>query len=271
MNALDRIFIALAITIAGFSNAHAAPTFGAMASGSELDTPGILTDGGAGSSSASISSGNYGADASFVANSTYLPELTAFAINPSIDNDDDRTFGHAEAYQVFNNTGTGPINLNISLHGIIDDGVGTDSYVLADIWVYGGSDFEVVTGSQCSDGSFRSRYLFDSTYFCGSRLQSANLYIDSDGETTLLNLLTFDPGASFGVYGILRTNAKGGTSDATQTLALNFENDDFISAVNIPPMPPLPTTVPSPAPIWLFGTAMIGWVGFSKRKSKVSA
>ena len=44
---------------------------------------------------------------------------------------------------------------------------------------------------------------------------------------------------------------------------MGFEDDEFISAVNVPPM----SAVPLPAAFWLFGTALMGLLGFSKRKT----
>ncbi len=261
MKTVGHTIICAAFLITGFSNAHAVSIFGTYTSGSELDTPGTVTDGGPGSVSASISRSNFNADAGFLSTSTYLPELTAYANNPSVENDDDRTWGHAQAYRVFNNSGPGPINLNVSLHGIVNDGTDTGSYVLADVWIYGGSTFEVVSGPQCSDGTYNSRYMFEQTYFCGNRTDRANLYIGSDGDITIPHMLTIDTTGNFGVYAILRANAKGGSADATQTLKLDFENDEFITALDAP------SAVPLPATVWLFGARLLGLLGFSRKKN----
>jgi hypothetical protein len=230
MKLLGRLLACSGILLACFSDAHAVPMFGAKASGSELDTPGVQTDGGPGSASASINQSDFNADAGFPPIVTYLPELTAFSQNASQSNDDDITNATAEAYQVFRSSTTQMIDLNVNLHGIITG----DAFVLADVFVYGGSGFELFDSPICSDSSL-GKFLFDGTYFCGSRLGRSNLFIDS-GDVMRPDLLSFDvsAGAEFGVYAILRASSRAGSADATQTLSLQFSNDEFISVVEIP-------------------------------------
>ena len=253
-------FLLAAIVISLDQSAHAVSTFGAKTRGSDLFV-GTFLDGGVGSASASISHPLFNADANFVAGSTYLPELTAFSTNPVKNNSDDLTSAVAEAFQVFSSPVGQTVDLNVNLHGIVNDGSSEDSYVLADIYVYGGSGFEVFGSSACSDDSFRSRFLFDGTYFCGTRLERSNLFIPV-GDVTLTDLLSFDvaPGELFGVYGILRAVSAGGSANATQTLSLNFTDDEFINVVNTP------SAIPIPAAVWLFGAGIIGIFGIANRR-----
>jgi hypothetical protein len=255
MKPLGPLLAIFGILLASFSDAHAVPMFGAKASGSELDTPGIQTDGGPGSASASINQSNFNADASFPPIVTYLPELTAFSQNASQENDDDITNATAEAYQVFQSSTSQTIDLNISLHGIIAG----DAFVLADVFVYGGTDFEVFDSPICPDSSL-GKFLFDGTYFCGSRLGWSNLFINA-GDVTLPDLLSFDVsgGAEFGVYAILRASSKAGSANATQTLSLEFSDDEFISAVETP--------IPEPGTFCLLalGLASLGLPGRGAR------
>jgi hypothetical protein len=248
MKLLGRLLACFGIFLACFSDAHAVPIFGAKASGSDLDTPGIQTDGGPGSPNASINQFDFRADASFPPIVTYLPELTAFSQNASQSNDDDITNATAEAYQVFRSSTSQTIDLNVSLHSIING----DAFALADVFVYGGSDFEVFDSPICSDSSL-GKFLFDGTYFCGSRLDRSNLFINS-GDVTLPDLLSFDvsAGAEFGVYAILRAGSKAGSADATQTLSIEFSDDEFISVVETP--------VPEPGTLCLLaiGLAALG-------------
>lgn len=211
----------------------AAQEFGAKASGSELRS-GIVEDGGPGISSASISEATFTADASFLAGSTYLPELKAFSTNTAPENDDDITRGEAEAYQTFTSSVAQTIDLNVSLHGIVVDGGLTVSGVLADVFVYGGSSFEVLESPICPDGRL-GKFMFDGVYFCGDRLGRANLFIPV-GDVTLGQILSFSvaAGGTFGVYGTLQAISSDGSADATQTLSLNFADDEFISPVRIP-------------------------------------
>ena len=209
------------------------PDFGAKATGSELSS-GFVQDGGPGSSSASISETNFNADASFLATSTYLPELTAFSRNTTASNDDDITASEAQAYQAFSSSATQTIDLTVSLHGIVVDGSIDTSGVLADVFVYGGTPFEVTDTSICPNGSL-GRFTFDGVYFCGTRFGRANLFIPA-GDVTLSQVLTFDvaAGETFGVYGTLRAISSDGSADATQTLSLSFADDEFIGPVTIP-------------------------------------
>ena len=134
------------------------------------------------------------------------------------------------------------------------------SFVLADVFVYGGSDFEVFGSSICPDSSL-GKFTFDGTYFCGSQLARSNQFIPV-GDVTLPDTLRFSvvAGEDFGVYAILRANSSGGSADATQTLSLNFINDEFISTVDFPP-----TTVPEPATLGLLAAGLSGLV-FGRRK-----
>ena len=125
-----RKLLVAGLLLGSLSSAHAGPVFGARASGSELDSPGIEVDGGPGSTSASINEVRFRAAASFSSASTFLPGLTAFANNLSHENDDDITSAEAEAYQVFNSRAS-PTILDINLHGVITG----DAWVLANVYV----------------------------------------------------------------------------------------------------------------------------------------
>lgn len=234
MKVRSPMLVCSAVLILTVATAHAAvPDFGAKATGSELIS-GIVQDGGPGSSSASISQANFNADASFVATSTYLPELRAFSRNTTASNDDDITSSEAEAYQVFSSSVAQTIDLNVSLHGIVVDGSIDTSGVLANVFVYGGTSFEATDTSICPDGRL-GQFIFDGVYFCGTRLGRANLFIPV-GDVTLSQVLTFDvaAGETFGVYGTLLAISSDGSADATQTLSLSFADDEFITPVTIP-------------------------------------
>ena len=229
-----RVLLTGGILIACCTAAHAAaPGFGAKASGSELNS-GIVEDGGPGISSASVSQPDYTADASFLPSSTYLPELKAFSTNTTPENDDDITGSQAQAYQTFTSATAQTIDLTVSLHGIVTDGALDTSGVLADIFVYGGSAFDVLDSPICPDGRL-GEFMFDGVYFCGARLGRANLFIPV-GDLTLGQTLSFSvaAGETFGVYGTLQAISSDGTADATQTLSLSFADDTFVSPLGVP-------------------------------------
>lgn len=270
MNLVGRIITCSSILILSVSGVQAAPFFGAMTGGDNLEPRLFEEDGGAGflssSSSAVAASGDrFSASANFVDGSTFLPELGASATSTLRENDDDKTAGRAEAYRVFTAAPGELIQLDVMLDGdIFDSTPDSRSTALADVFVYGGPNFEVVDGSQCSDGSFNSKFLFDGTYFCGSRLERANLFIAGDGENQQLTdtLSFFASGGSFGVLATLSVVARDGEADFSQTLGLRFQDDSFITPLGVEP----PSAIPVPAAVWLFATALIGLAGFSKRK-----
>jgi hypothetical protein len=220
-----------------------AGNYGAKASGSELFVPGIVTDGGPGALSASISRSNFSAEAAFAPTSTYLPELKAFSRNTTADNSDDITQARAEAYQVFTSSAAQTINLTIQLSAVVEDNATDISFVLSDVFVYGGSDFEVSDSPICPDGRL-GRFLFDGTYFCGTRLGRSNLFIPV-GDVTLPDLLSFtvSAGETFGIFAVLRANSSGGSADASQTLTMAFDDDQFITAVAFPDDEPLEVAI----------------------------
>jgi hypothetical protein len=268
MNTIGRLTASAGLALFYLSSAHAVSTFGAMATGNELFTPGQVVDGGAGSASAAISTSNFSASASFLPGSTYLPELSAYAINTTASNSDDRTGATAEAYQVFTSTIAQTVEIDVSLHGIIDDfGSETSSYLLADVFVFAGMDFRVSDSYECSPGVFNGFYVFDGTKFCGRQVDRTNLFISDPGEFTVQDLLSFDlaAGEMFAIYGILRANAKGGEADGSQTLSMNFRDAEFVTVETIP------SAVPLPGATWLFGAGLLGVFGFARKAKSAGA
>jgi len=262
MNALGRLVIILGISIASVSTAQAQPNFGAFARGSDLEpVHASLTDGGAGSASASVGFTTFRAEASFVPSSTYLPLLRAESDGIGALFDDDRTQAEAEAYQVFTSSIAQTIRLDIALSSVVTNDPGGTSGVLSNIYVIGGPGFSVNNGF-CSPGQFT----FDGIYLCGTRiaqssrtpgLNFSNLF--NNGPNPLIeDTLTFTvaAGESFGIYADLSAGSFMGTADAFSTLVLGFEDDTFIEAVE-PPAPP----VPSVHPIALYTLVPGGLVG----------
>ena len=266
MNHLGRIATTVASFVLFVSNAHAISTFGAYAQGSDLiPASGFLQDGGEGSSSAAVSFSTFRAEASFDPASTYLPLLKAESDGRGADFDDDRTQAYAEAYQVFTSSTAQTIQLDIRLDSVVTNDPGGTSGVLSNIYVIGGDDF-MLDDFFCSPGQRATM----GVYLCGERIATSsgglsfsNLF-NGGSQPLLLDMLTFDvtAGQTFGILATLSAGSFQGTADAFNTLTLGFESDEFLSAVTVPPI----SDIPLPAAVWLFGTALIGFVGLSRRR-----
>ena len=237
-------------------NANAIALYGAYARGQDFDD-GNAENGGVGFTSATVSSGVYAVETSFIG-SSYVPILRAKSVSISPENSDDFTTARAEAYQTFTSAITQSITLNLSLHGVVSDVSNINSYVLGDIKIRGGAT-HMVSGSYCSNGvyAFANNVVGFGAYLCGNNLGSSNLYI-ADGDITLTDTITFDiaAGESFSVYGILRANSFGGSADAFHTLQMSFEDDTYITSAL--------SQVPLPAAFWLFGSGVIALFGVGR-------
>lgn len=253
MNTLGRIAIILGIVIACFSNAHAQPTFGIETHGSDLEpVSASLSDGGPGSTSASVSFSTFRAEARFDPLSTYLPILRAESTGIDATFDDDRTHAEGQAYQAFTSTVTQTIRLEIALSSIVTNSAGGTSGVLSNIYVIGGPGFSV-SNTFCSPGQFT----FDGIYLCGTRIAQSTLIpglnfsnlFNGGSNPLIVDTLTFNvsAGESFGIFADLSAGSFMGTADAFNTLTLGFENDQFIQAIEVPATP-----VPSIHPIAIF-------------------
>jgi hypothetical protein len=246
------------------SSTHAISAFGAQARGDNLVPRINLEDGGVGSTSASVMSGSlFSAEAS-LGGPTFTPILKAKSQSTGATSDDAFTTGEADAYQTFRNTNSTTLDvvLNITMDALVSN-EGTalaNSFVLADIFVYGGSGFDVIDSPICSDNSLGHAMFFGDAYFCGQRLERANLFTNSDATLSDTLLFSVAPGQLFGIHGILRANSRDGTADAFNTLTMAFEDDRFIQGFASP------SPVPIPAAAWLFGSGLLGLVGAARRK-----
>lgn len=253
-----------------FTNANAAqiPVFGAQVRGNDLETGKSDEVGGVGFTFADVDNlPEYKAEAG-LGGSSFTPLLKALASNPNSLGPDDRTSSTAEAYQRFRNTSGSQLDVTLTLTMDADftsTGPDADSFALADVWVYGGSAFDIIDSSICTGGSLGRPMMLGDAYLCGQRLGRANMFLETDpGQPTssgsLIQELLFSvaPGEFIGVYGILRANAIDGSSDAFNTLSMEF---DDISKANLEA-----SSVPVPAAVWLFGSGLIGLIGVARRK-----
>jgi hypothetical protein len=269
MKTLGRLLFG-GLLVCGFANTHAVPSFGALATGSDLEpSSAFLRDGGPGSASASVSFSTFRSEARFDPMSTYLPILKAESRGVDATFDDDRTQAGAEAYQAFTSSMAQTIVLDITLDSIVTNAPSGTSGVLSNIYVIGGSGFSVSDG-YCSPGQFT----FDGVYLCGVRIATSNSGLSfsnlfNDGSSPVLtDQLTFTvaAGESFGIYADLSAGSFKGTADAFNTLSLEFEDDEFIEPVELPQV----SEVPSPPVVLLFGAGLLGIVRFTRKSNKAA-
>ena len=264
MKSLFRLLPGSIVLLACVSSAHAIPTFGAYAIGSDLDpNSGFLSDGGRGSSSASVSFDTFAAEAIFDPQATYLPVLRAQANGVGAIYDDDRTQASPAAYEVFASSVTQVINLHISFDSTVTNSSTGTSGALLDVYVYGGPNF-LLSDTFCSGGERTP----DGIYLCGDRIATSarnpnldwsNLF-NGNGTNELTDTLTFtaNAGEPFGIYAELKTGAFQGTVDAFNTVKLEYvaSNIGAINPVNVPGGPP--SVAPLPGTVWLLGMGILG-------------
>ncbi len=243
------------ILLVVFSGTQAAEPFGAQVRGNDLETGKSDEVGGVGLTSAEVDNlPEYRAEAG-IGGATFTPLLKAEASNPNSMGADDRTSSIAEAYQRFRNTSGSQLDVVLSITLDADftsTGPDADSYALADVWIYGGSTFEVFDSPICPGGNLGRSIMLGDVYFCGQRLDRANMFLETDpaqaaSSGSLVETLMFSvaPGAYFGVYGILRANAIDGSSDAFNTLSMEFDpvSAASLEASGMPPVSSLLVTV----------------------------
>ena len=244
---IARILTFTGILLFGISSAQAADPFGAQVRGNDLKTGKSDEVGGVGLTFADVDNlPEYRAEAG-LGGATFTPVLKAEASNPNSINDDDRTSSTAEAYQVFTNTSGAQLDVELTINldaSFTSTGPDADSFALADVKVYAGrilrdgtpDPFYVFDSSICDNGRLAFAMMLGDAYFCGGRLGWANMFLETDpaqanSSGSLVRTLNFSiaPGESFGVHGILRANGVDGSSNAFNTLSMEFDDTSAAS------------------------------------------
>jgi hypothetical protein len=240
---IARILTFTGVLLFSITNAHAVPTFGAQVRGNDLETGKSDEVGGVGLTFADVDNlPEYRSEAG-LGGATFTPVLKAEASNPNSLNDDDRTSSTAEAYQRFRNTSGSPLDVELIITlnaSFTSTGLAAGSFALADVRVYGDGTldaFDVIDSSICPSGRLGFAMMLGDAYFCGQNRGWANMFLKTDpslpsSSKSLVKTLVFSvaPGEYFGVHGILRANAFYGSSDAFNTLSMEF---DDISAASL--------------------------------------
>ena len=152
------------------------------------------------------------------------------------------------------------ITLDLSLSATIDDGSEGEAEAFARIAVIFTdqldffTDFGTAVFEAAPSGSVRE-------------ISQSDLRITSSTSGNM-HSLSFDvlEGDEFLIWAGLQARAwRGGEADAFSTLTMMFDDPTGLTAAAMPTV----SAVPLPAGIWLFGTALIGLVGFSRRRKAV--
>jgi hypothetical protein len=132
--------------------------------------------------------------------------------------------------------------------------------------------FGCINNQACGDNSakgFDDAYVWDyvsiDTFTFDSQINGFGFDFDSPGNQASVSpiLQGITAPTLSGFFGIIDEAAFTQVSLGQTASFMIF--DDLTYGVT------LPSAVPVPAAVWLFGTALIGLVGFGKRKSKVAA
>lgn len=251
---------------------------------------GSHTDGGFGTTSASVSgnqattqsitgtmlnSHTYSANASFNWGEL-TPVLKAESHYAGGDGDDPSISASAYAYQAYqNNSGASQTyTIDLTLHGIVNNGSSSSNYIDALFQVYAGSHI-VDNRSDCSSSTdcYQLRPDLGFTYSGYAFADGAALvdrnevfsYIDiTSGEQTLTETVSFTvaAGEEFMIFAGLKALTFGGDADAAHTFTMAFRDTSNLTALGNPNTSP----VPVPAAVWLFGSGLVGLMGFKRRK-----
>lgn len=184
--------------------------------------------------------------------------ITEIMANPSAVTDT-----NGEWFELFN-----PTDSSINLSGITLSDAGSNSYVISsgsDLWIDSGNYFVMArNGSRLNNGGFTADYVY-ANFILGN---SSDQIIFSDG---LNELLRFDYEAGFVANGasmeLLSESMLAGNYAASMS---TYGAGDFGSpgsegayAFSVTP----PSAVPLPGAFWLFGSGLLGLIGFTRKKS----
>jgi len=210
----------------------------------------------------SLGNYSYRAEATFDINAL-TPQLRVLAVSDNIsDIGDPFIAAEAYAFQTYQNTSSSSqtFTINLSLHGVVTNS--PTSRLLSDIGIYAGTSMS----SNASDcvGGYGGYLSGFNTFMCGDNIGETRLRIDS-GTQTVLDTLSFTiaAGETFTTYSTLEALTVGGSVNALNTLNINFDDTTNLKALG-----EMPSPVPVPAAVWLFGSGLLGLIGVTRRKTR---
>lgn len=240
---------------------HNCTELGSCQSGSGPCDGSILSHSDSGTTSSTSSETSYAtadASATLSNSSSYLPELNVNATAGA------GSGAFATAYGVQQYTFTGPsgsiFDLDYNLHG----SVGSDLF---------GQQLSATVGILLGDSPFAWDFDVDlatNVYEIAYPLELVDidtLFISGGNDVNVPGTMSFElnSGDTFYIFAALSAKAVNGYADASNTFTMSFLDDTGLVATTTgPDINP----VPVPAAAWLFGSALLGFAGFSKRRKK---
>lgn len=187
--------------------------------------------------------------------SSYLPTLKAQAIADA----DKGAFATAYGVQQYTYTGSTAsiFDLDYNLHG----SVGTGPF---------SEQLSATVGVLLGDSPFAWDFDVDlatNVYEIATPLDLVDidyLFIGDGNDVNIPGTISFilNPGDIFYVFAQLTAKAVNGTADGWNTFSMSFVDDTGLAASATPDV----SAVPVPAAAWLFGSALLGFVGLRRSK-----
>jgi len=269
-----QLFAALLLSAPVYANATILSGYGAAATawtadncpsylqclnGAGIGQAPSVSDGGEFVSSATAYEDTYamGQSLAELTGDTYLPVLKAQT------SADPAKAGYAMAFgsQGFTYSGTTAttVNLNINLHGVLgiyDSNAGNTDDLVAAVAVIIGSEMAWYTGDI---GLLSAEIASGETVGLEYLTISPDDGLDVDVNTSTTISFNLNPGTDFFVVASLTAHSLNGYANGWNTLTMAFDDNTGLKAASA-------GTVPEPAALWLFGTALVGLAGVKKRK-----
>jgi len=255
--------ICLVTFAAILSNSNASThNWGAYTEAFDAETARVDIDGGFGFNSAFSSLGTNIEAQSTLDGASFTPVLSARSSQSLNNVPGSLAFGYALGMQSYTYTGTGPktYTLNIALNGAISGDASVRAQV--DLRTNISTFAEILAGgSDCtnaSPGSINLRNL--PAVVCGTDFGSSDLVISS-GNTSLFDelIFTLNEGDTFILLAQLNaTSYPFGSADASNAFTMNFDDDSNLVL----------SSVPLPAPVWLFVSGLIALASIKLRKNR---
>ena len=182
---------------------------------------------------------------------TYLPTLRV----ETIAGQGTGAFATAMGVQGYTYTGADAFmfDLDLNLHGSVG-GSTYSNQLRADVGILIGSGFDWISDD------FATLYYENQSTTAGSKSLFISNGLDVNKSSTLSFML--NQGDTFYILASIGARSVDGFVDGWNTLSLDFKNDQGLVAASAPQI----SAVPVPAAAWLFGTALLGFVGVGKRK-----
>ncbi|MDH5396415.1 MAG: VPLPA-CTERM sorting domain-containing protein [Gammaproteobacteria bacterium] len=195
---------------------------------------------------------------SALSGASYLPTLRV----QTTANTGSGAWASAFGVQAYTYTGldSSIFTLDYNLHGSVGSnltGAIGSSYLRGDIAILVGSEAHLDWYPDISTLYYEVGYGFD-------QAGMDSLFINNGVDVNTSGSLSFglNPGDIFYVIAALGAKSLDGYADSWNTFSMNFLDDTDLVAATAPAV----SAVPVPAAAWLFGSALLGFIGVNRRK-----